>query len=78
MAYNCVGWHLHTLPWLSLSPRRISRQNRIVSTFQRVWSEIRRKGRVKESKSRRIPRKSPITVILILQFKQLTEGATSK
>ena len=50
MAYNCVGWHLHTLPWLSPSPRRISRQNRIVSTFQRVWSEIRRKGKVKESK----------------------------
>ena len=37
MAYSCVEWHLHTLPLLSLSPRRTSRQNRIVSTFQRIW-----------------------------------------
>ena len=37
MAYSCVGWHLHTLPLLSLSPCRTRRQNRIVSTFQRIW-----------------------------------------
>ena len=27
MAYSWVGWFLHTLPWLSMSPRRISREN---------------------------------------------------
>ena len=62
IAYSCVGWHLHTLPLLSLSPRRTSRQNRIVSTFQRIWrreeeggeGRIEDGGRRGERKERRV------------------------
>ena len=39
MAYSWVGWFLHTLPWLSTSPRRTSRENRIVSTSHKIWGE---------------------------------------
>ena len=45
MAYSWVGWFLHTLPWLSTSPRRTSRQNRIVSTSHRIWREGKGEGK---------------------------------
>ena len=48
MAYSWLGWFLHTLPWLSTSPRRTSRQNRIVSTFQRIWRERKGEGEGEE------------------------------
>ena len=35
-AYNCVGYDFQTLPWLSLSPLKIKRLNRIVSTSLRI------------------------------------------
>jgi len=44
MAYSWVGWLLHTLPWLSTSPRRTSKQNRMVSTAQRIWREGKGEG----------------------------------
>lgn len=58
MAYNCVGWHFHTLPWLSLSPRRTRRLNRIVSTFHRIWKErgriVKGQGKMRKEKGRRM------------------------
>ena len=48
-----MGWHLHTLPWLSLSPRKTSRQNKIVSTFQRIWREKREKEWEEKDKKER-------------------------
>ena len=45
-------------PWLSLSPRRTRRLNRIVSTFHRIWKErgriVKGQGKMRKEKGRRI------------------------